>query len=158
MTVYRDQSFATRFAALGDAAESVFEAVWPTTWERYGLRRPNVSVAKLPQRVRHTPDYLTTDCFVEVKGAGRDQTLKLKLAEWNCAHFWNAIHPLHYFVWDSSKKRWATFPLTELERWVEDDPSNLELERFHDGKAYFAIPLSFLQVGWESYRAKSQAA
>ncbi len=134
---FKDQNFSARFGALGDEAEGIFEAVWPTAWVRYGLNRPPLSMAKLPLRVRHTPDYLTSFNFVEVKGIGRDDTIKIKVAELNCMHFWHQVHPMLLFVWSSHRKSWASMPLTAIDGLI--DGGAVTLDKYHDGRAYFAI-------------------
>ncbi len=139
---FHEQSFANRFGKLGDEAESVFEQVWQDGWVRYGLNRPPLHIASLPERIRHTPDYLTSKNFVEVKGIGRDETIKLKVAEFNCMHYWNQLHPLLLFVWSSHRKAWSVAALPFLQEAI--DLGNAQLGLFHDGRAYFALSASLL--------------
>lgn len=137
MSSFHKQSFAARFGAMGDEAESVFEKVWPDNWERFGLNRPRLHMASLPERIRHTPDYLTSSNLVEVKGIGRDDTIKIKVSELNCMHYWNQVHPLVLFVWSSHRKAWTCCPPKVLQQLI--DGGHATLDRYHDGRAYFAI-------------------
>jgi hypothetical protein len=126
---------------MGDEAEGHFEeyaeGVLGQKWIRFGLERPPLHMASLPTRLRYTPDYLMSKRFVEVQGFGRDQTAKFKLEKLNAAHWWNDLHPLYIYVWDSHKKREHMFHLFELDRLINE--ARTELGHFHEKKAYFAF-------------------
>lgn len=135
---YKDQPFAHRFAALGDEAEAKFEEVWDKPFIRFGINRPPLHVPSLPERIRHMPDYLCSKELVEVKGFGKDQILKVKLVEYNCMNFWNAMHPLVIFAWDSFQKRHGHFSLGQFTQWINEGQAQLAV--FPEGKAYIALP------------------
>lgn len=145
MPSFKDQSFATRFQAMGDECEGKFEEVWPEKWERFGINRPALHVPSLPERIRHTPDYLTSKNLVECKGLGRDQVLKVKVVEFSCWGFWNKVHPLFVFVWDSHKKRYTHFTYLQFVDWI--NAGHATLASFPEGKAYFAMPASVVFGG-----------
>lgn len=114
MSSFRDQSFANRFAKMGDAAEGVFEATYPQNWERWGLDRARINLTKVPEFVRFAPDYLTAKGFVEVQGFGRDQRFKLKDAKRLALVEWHRIFRCDVFVWDSANQRYGWLRLPEL--------------------------------------------
>jgi hypothetical protein len=138
MTQFHEGNFDKRVGTMGDEAEGVFEEVCHVNWVRYGLNRPPLKMSMLDERVRYTPDYLTSAAFVEVQGFGRDQTLKLKVSKMSALAWWNVPHPVELFVWDSTNKRHAQFPLAEVQAWF--DNLRTVLDRFHDSGAYFAVP------------------
>jgi hypothetical protein len=137
-TAFADQPFATRLGKMGDEAEQKFEEVWDKGFEPWGLRRPKLHVPSLPERVRHAPDYITSSCFVECKGVGADQILKIKVVEYSCMQWWNQLHPVRIFVWDSKKKRHTIFNLPMLTEWINGGLATLQF--FPEAKAYFAVP------------------
>ena len=133
---FKDQNWHTRLAGLGDLAESAFE-----TWAaenhrvnvvRYGLCRPPISVGKLPEMVRYTPDYLSVDCLWEVQGCGSDNTIKLKLDKLEALRQWDQIHPVRLWFWNSKLGQHWEFPLSEF-------PDGLPISMFPEGKAYFEL-------------------
>lgn len=136
---YKDQSFAARFGALGDEAEGMFERIWPKNFVRIGLNRPPLHMASLPERERHRPDYMLSASYMEVKGIGRDDTVKLKVVEMNCLAFWHQVHPVRIFIWSSHRWAWAVADLPEIQRMIDLEPE-VVLDRYHDGRSYFAIP------------------
>ena len=150
---FHGQSFANRFAAMGDEAEQTFEQVHPHKWVRHGLNRPPLHMASLPTRVRYSPDYLTTAGFYECKGAGRDQTLKLKVENLNALHFWNQIFDTHLWVWDSHKRRYGSLTIKQVQKFIDDPEGGVTLDHFHDGKAFFALPLSSIPIEWTGHDA-----
>lgn len=114
---FKDQSFGARFQAMGDAAETQFEAWCEANripfW-RYGLNRPPISLAKVGAFVRFTPDYLLGDKLVEVQGFGRDQLFKLKGEKLQALHAWSLHHPVHLWAWDSTHKRCFMAPIVDI--------------------------------------------
>jgi hypothetical protein len=104
----------------------------------YGLNRPPLRMSMLPAIVRHTPDFLTSRDFIECKGFGRDQILKVKLEDWDCWQFWNRIHPLSLFFYDSSEQRTICISFKTFRDWLSD--SRIGLGTFPEGKPYFSIP------------------
>ena len=136
---------------MGDECEGVFEAVHEMAWDRYGLNRPDSSMKKMPARVRNTPDYVTSNGFIECKGVGKDQLLKIKLEVFNCMMFWHNTWDLQLFIWDSHNKRYAYVPIGLLELLINEPTGGATLKHFDDPvpKAYFAVPLVQLQVEWK---------
>jgi hypothetical protein len=142
---FRDQSWNARFEKMGDQAEDAFELVMRKEkrgFLRYGLNRPPLQVHKLPLRIRYQPDYLTTKCLVECQGFGNDQVLKLKVEKLDCMQWWNTVHPLELFVWDSKNERhW----FVSMEKLAElRDHAYVRLDWFPENKAYFAIAAEVL--------------
>ena len=141
MSQFRDQPFERRFDKLGDEAEQHFEEyaerVLNKKFVRFGLERPPLRMSYLPTRIRYTPDYLMTKHFVECQGFGRDQTYKIKLEKLNCLHWWNDLHPVQMYVWDSHKQRECMLHLFRLDDLINEGKANLG--HFAEGKAYFAL-------------------
>ena len=145
---FRNRSWNDRYAegGMGDEAEGHFEAYCAKKklgFVRCGLDRPPLSVGRLPARVRYWPDYLMTRGFVEVQGFGRDQTMKLKLDKWGVLHYWNDLMPVELYLWDSTNERELVIGILELDAIIDKEPS-VTLDRFPEGKAYFAIPSRLL--------------
>jgi len=143
---FKDQDFAKRFDAMGDEAEAAFERyaenVLRKKFVRYGLNRPPLQMATLPARVRYTPDYLMSKCFVEVQGLGRDQTFKLKRDKLGSLLWWNDLRHgdfdgVMFYVWDSHNKRECFLPLLTVDDVIGQEA---ELAAFPEGKSYFAVP------------------
>lgn len=138
---FRDRPFDQRFGDMGDEAEGHFEEyatnVLKKGYVRFGLDRPPLRMSDLPTRLRYTPDYLMGKQFVEVQGFGRDQTYKIKLEKLNSLHWWNDLHPVQMYVWDSHKKRECMLHLFDLDRIIND--GRADLGHFAEGKAYFAL-------------------
>lgn len=139
---FKDLSWSARFAAMGDEAENKF-VEWAddngVKHLQFGLNRPDLDVAKLPHRIRFAPDFLTNKTFVEVKGVGRDQLLKLKVSQHGALHWWADVFPVQLFVWDRTNERMALIDLADYDALVDDGVA--ELDRFPEGRAYFALPL-----------------
>lgn len=147
MSAFKDQSWEQRFGAMGDEAEQKFEEyakdVLDRGFVRYGLNRPPIKMHSLPARIRYTPDYLMSRCFVEVQGLGRDQKFKLKFDKWNSLRWWNDFKREDFdgvslYVWDSHKKRETMFPLECLDALLSDGTGALGV--FHEGKPYIEFP------------------
>lgn len=138
---FKDRGWNSRFEAMGDEAEGVFEAVCEKHFHlgfvRYGLNRPPIRMSSLPARLRYTPDYLMSTKFVEVQGFGRDQLMKLKLDKWMSLHFWNSLHPVEMFLWDTTNSRWCFVTLDNLDELLA--AGKAEIRRFTEGKTYLAF-------------------
>lgn len=143
---YHGQSFANRFAAMGDAAEQAFEELYPKKKDRYGHNRPQSSMARWPVEVRATPDYITSDCFVECKGFGRDGVVKLDAERLDVMAHWQHLLPVKFFLWDSHKRRWTILPLFEV-TWCARHEG--DTGRWGDnGKPYYAVPAERFNAEW----------
>jgi len=136
---FKDQPWTQRFGTLGDPAEQRFEQFYEGNWERWGLNRPNLSMKMLPNNIRHAPDYITSHGFVECKGLGRDQVLKVKHEEIDEAWgFWNQIMPLRVFVFDSHNDRHTIIDYSQI-LWMANDHGTVD--HFPDNnKPYYRIP------------------
>lgn len=136
---FKDQSWSNRYQGMGDIAEGEFERVMSEErnlgYVRWGLDRPPLQVHKLPERIRFAPDYLTTKCFVEVQGFGRDQVVKLKIAKYDVLRFYRTIHPVQLFLFDSANVR-HTF--VELEKVTALLPK-ATIREFPEGTSYYAF-------------------
>jgi hypothetical protein len=130
---FKDASWDRRFAEMGDQAEGVFEAVCKRGFVRCGLNRPPLRMSDLPTRVRYWPDYLCSNKFVEVQGCGRDQKFKLKLSKWGALRWWNDLHPVELFLWDSFHKRYCYVTLDQLEALI----GTSAIGTFPEGHVYF---------------------
>ncbi len=141
MNAFRDGTWEQRFSKMGDEAEGRFEKyasdVLGLGFVRKGLSRPPIQLSSVPARIRYEPDYLMSKNLVEVQGVGRDQIVKVKLDKWNCLCFWNGIHPVMIYVWDSHKQRECLFPLFNFEKLIAKGKGSLGV--FAEGKPYFAF-------------------
>lgn len=138
---FHSRGWNARFTEMGDEAEGIFE-MWATAnavkFERFGWNRPSFSMSKLPTRLRYVPDYCTSSSLVEVQGLGRDQMFKLKLEKYNSLRYWNDLHPVKLFVWDSHHERYIIITLDDVDTLLARGAGTLD--SFHEGKMYFAIP------------------
>lgn len=134
---FKDRPFEQRLSQMGDLAEAKFEETYPRNFIRFGIDRPPLQVQKLPERIRHAPDYLTSTSFVECQGFGRDQTFKLKWVKLNCLLFWSSLFPVLVFVLDSHNDRHRLIPLEDLTRLI--DGGKATFGYFPEPKGYFAI-------------------
>ena len=125
---------------MGDIAERKFEEESAVKWVRYGLCRPPINMAMLPPQLRYTPDYLTAQGLIEVQGLGQDQTLKVKHDKLEALRWWNRVHPVFMFVYDSHKDRYSMLSLKDLAKRCRLS----ETEQFPEGKSYFAIKSSLI--------------
>lgn len=139
---FRDAPWNVRVQAMGDLAENKFEEIWKTSFERWGLRRPRVNVRQLPARLRHAPDYLTSQGFIEVLGLGREQCLRLKVEKMNCLWWWSDLHPVSLFIYDSHHNRSAVIELSAVQQWI--DSGQVTLGIFPERKAYWNVPASLI--------------
>lgn len=92
---------------MGDEAERIFELTYPQNWDRFGLDRATINLAKVPEVIRFSPDYITAKGFVEVQGFGRDQKFKLKDAKLQALAWWHDSFRTDLFVWDSHNGRYG---------------------------------------------------
>lgn len=139
-TAFKDRSWASRFANMGDASEEKFVEYIAGKCERWGINRPEgVHVPTLPARVRAAPDYLTDWGFVECLGLGRRQVLQLKLEKHGVLRWWNDLMPVHVWVWDSHKKRSTVVTLDQLDKLIQT-PGLITTDYFDDRKLVFVIP------------------
>jgi hypothetical protein len=161
MTAFRDQSWNSRYAAMGDAAEAQCAAWLDATdrgYVRYGLDRPPLKMAMLPEFIRHTPDFLTSHSLIECKGFGRDQTAKIKEADLESLKDWNKQHPVEMFFYDQSNARCIVVALADLLKASKD--SRITSGVFNDEipKPYWGYSAELLAEIGTVYDASAQAA
>lgn len=145
---FHELHYNARYKTLGDIAESVFEEVWPKTWDRWGIKRPRVPVSSLPPVVRAAADYYDADGFIEVMGCGSDGLIKIKDAKLEALYEWERFWSCRIFVWDSALKRWSIAPLDEITEVVINDGC---LGQFHDGPTYTAVSIADWPGEWVSH-------
>lgn len=148
MTVYRDQPFSTRYASLGNEAESVLEAAHPLgAVERYGWHKPaNIKMRNMPIRLRNQPDYYSdSGHLIEVMGLGRDGILKgMKLTKWESYKVWKkvcnllGIYDLVTFVWNSYTEQYAILSYEQMKGLIGKGRRR-GVESFNDGNEYVPI-------------------
>ena len=140
---FKDRPFQKRFEAMGDMAETAFEERYGANYVRYGLNRPPLKMSALPPVLRYTPDYLTSNALVEVQGLGQDQTFKLKLDKLEALNFWNTLHPVVLYVYDSYNDRDKALDWQTLTRLCQE----AKIDTFPEGKKYYAVPAALI---WEN--------
>lgn len=133
---FHAQSWDTRFKAMGDEAEGMFEQVWPRGWARTGLNRPPIQLHRLSLRTRYTPDYLTSYGYVEVQGFGRDRRLKLKHEKLSALNQWAADDKVMFFLWDSVERQWCTVDLDVL---IAAADEHGKVGIYPEGKTYVSV-------------------
>lgn len=151
MNQFYTKPWKDREVELGDGAETMFEWVQKKrrfAFARYGLLRPDIKMHALPDFVRFTPDYLQNQRMVEVKGVGRDHTLKIKDKQVNALCVWHdMIMPVDVFVWDSYKRRYTEIPVVEL---YEDCHTFGTHQEFPEGPFAWFLDLDKLKLTWQS--------
>lgn len=149
MPAFHDQTFAQRFAVMGDTAENVYEAVAPLgNTCRFGFRRPKgVKFSTFPEKLRHQPDFVTATYLVEVMGLGRDGILKsMKVSKYDALIVWNKVAKLLglmglvLFVWNSSKKQFLTLTWSSIVEEVAYSKKKYGVQTFaSDGNTYYRL-------------------
>lgn len=166
--MFHNLGFQKRFRHMGDRAEAVFED-WANqkgiAHVRWGLRRPPFEYTQyLPTEIRWMPDRLAEDTsryikdtyhpdiqlhfFVECKGVGRDQIVKIKTR--HIPVLLDTQDKLRrkilMFINDSHLNR------ISISHSVEDIctlSEHMKVNRFHDGAEYFEFPTDVFE--WEDY-------
>lgn len=133
---FKDRSFESRFAAMGDEAEGVFEKAWAGGWARFGLNRPPIGMKRLSPFVRYKPDYITTHYLVEVQGFGKDQTIKVKLEKAQALDEWHRHHAVQIFLWDTTNREYGLADWPDMHEALH---LHATLECFPEGKRYWAL-------------------
>lgn len=140
---FKDRSWDERFKRMGDEAEGVFEAVYPEGWVRFGLERPPIRMDYLPDKMRYTPDYLTSKGLVEVQGLGRDRRFKMKHSKLAALQDWHEDFRVDLFVWDRTAERFGFVRLPDLEAVLEERG---KVDHFPEGPAYSHVGVDELPV------------
>jgi hypothetical protein len=151
---FHKQDFNTRFGTMGDTAEAVYEQ-WADgndiRFDRYGFNRPRSNMFKWPSEIRYTPDYITHDRLIEVKGCGRDGLAKIKQENLDALSNWQKHLPVWLFIWNSALEEHAYFELSQrFYLWL---PKNCSNGRFPDNnKVFWNIPFQACQEKvWDSW-------
>ncbi len=137
---FKDLPFAARMNAMGDEAEAACVAAMESIGRPiapFGLNRPPISLAQVPARIRHLPDFLWARGLIEAQGVGADQIVKLKLEKWNVLLYWNQVFAVELFVWDSKNRRWTLATMDNLLQWI--DGGHAELGYFPEPRCYLAF-------------------
>lgn len=132
---FRNQSFANRFAAMGDQSEGIFDLVH-TKSHPLGLNRPNFTMRNMTPEMRYTPDRMTSDKLWEVMGFGTDQKLKIKVEKIEALLKWKEIGPTWLFIYDSKNHRYWE---ASLDAWHAACVLRGTLDSFPEGKEYYAL-------------------
>lgn len=145
---YYKQGWKKRWEAMGDQAEAAFEKAYAINgFQRFGLNRAPFSVATVPAKIRFTPDYLMADRFIECKGIGQDQTLKIKVNQLLWLMVWNSEYPVAMFIFDSWNQRHALMPIDEL--WIDCHACG-HVDSFPEGHQAWFIDVAQLDLAWQS--------
>lgn len=152
-TTFNQNNWQQRKYYLGNTSETAFEIVAHREkihFERFGQSEESkLTYYLLHTYIRTRPDYICQKdketFFIEVKGMGADGILKVKLDSMEGATYWSTIHPLHFFIYDSVKKRFAKAALITLK---EKAKKILPQPFPEDGKLYYPFPANLFK--WES--------
>lgn len=150
---FHQQNWNNRYLAMGDEAEGIFEQVHKLNWVRTGLNRPPLQMSQLSVAVRYMPDYLTSRCWVEVQGCGRDKVIRIKDEKLDALWDWQMLgHPVEFFFWDTTNKRHCQVSLSEVAGVARTLTPNL----YPEGKVFYEIPTDMFQ--WTGYVPPAEEA
>ena len=146
--------FWRRFEIMGDWSEAAVIAHCKNSEYKYapfGFNRPDISMRKLPLLLRHTPDFIVegfikeTQVFVEAKGLGRDNLIKIKQEDLEVLTDWDKILPIYFSLYHSTKQKISFgISLKQMESICGISPSDL----FPDNKKlYYKVSVKNFQ--WE---------
>lgn len=138
---YYERPFAARYAAMGDKAETAFQALHPKA-HRLGLNRPSLNMARMSASMRYTPDFLTEAAAVEVMGFSSkgNAALKLKCEKLDALRAWSALMPTVLWVYDSARHRYWAAPIAE---WADACYEHGERLFFPDNmRPYWNVPFN----------------
>lgn len=135
MNAFHEKGWNQRFAVLGDAAEGVFDLVYPKN-HPLGLNRPPFGMGGMDPVLRYTPDRMIRTGVVEVMGCGRDGILKLKHEKLEALKKWAQIMQVDLFVYHQTEEVYYQAPLP---KWVRALSAHGTDDAFDDGKTYVAL-------------------
>lgn len=123
---FNQMNFRQRIHTLGDPAEQVFELKKPLGKAIvFGWRRPNISMANMPEILRYMPDfYVDGGLLVEALGLGQDGILKgVKVKKWAALKHWNRFAHLwggqiKFFIWNASTKEYTVLNWLQMRKLV----------------------------------------
>lgn len=143
---FRNKSWGERYTAMGDQAETAYEADRERrgiAFVRSGLNRPPFKqVWRLPLVERYRPDYMELDRYVEVQGYGQDQRTKLKVEKLEQLGRWANIMPVVLFLFDSTSNSSIEVPLKQIQLLVKGRAT----KQFPEGKEYYEIHADELRM------------
>lgn len=142
MSGFYQQPFSVRLGKMGDEAEAVFADVAPLgKVERYGLRRPDISMKFLSPFLRYTPDCITSQgALVEVVGLGGDDVLKFKVEKLAALSEWNKNEAVHLFVWHKKRREWLLTMFPAFRRFAQVTAKQGTKRFPDDNKEYIPLP------------------
>lgn len=132
---FHKQSFANRFAAMGDEAEGIFDLVHPKN-HALGLNRPPFSMRWMPAVARYVPDRMNDKAFWEVQGLGRDRTLKIKFEKLDALDLWDGLWCVKFFIWDKTTE---TVYEGDYADWLAACKAFGNHRVYPEGKDYWAL-------------------
>lgn len=135
---FHKREWAHRYGMLGDAAEAVFDLVYPKS-HNLGLSRPPFSVAGMAAELRYTPDRMLRDRLVEVMGFGQDRLLKIKTEKLDALKVWGKLAKVDLFVFDQTEHTYYEAPVTA---WADACVKHANLATFPEGKEYWSLHVS----------------
>lgn len=108
---YYKAPFWRRFEIMGDWSEAAIVAYCDRHNYKYtpfGFNRPNITFRKLPGFLQHMPDFIVEGfqkelVFIEGKGVGRDNILKIKQQDIDILSEWNKQLPVYFSIYHSNK-------------------------------------------------------
>lgn len=163
MTNYRDASFQDRFQGRwADEAQAAYELdrnMRRVPFAKHGLDRAPFSARALmaaPSTVRYAPDYKEEVDerlrYVEVKGCGRDESIKLK--EEQLAALW-IIHeelPVWFCFWNNRRRTLVDLHIEEVQRLAGQAERDGNVGTFDPDTA----PKPYYELGWDVVAAQTR--
>jgi hypothetical protein len=144
------KSWVQRYQDMGDLAESKFNLYCYScgiSCVQFGWERPELEhFGWLPLALRYMPDRLveigSKHIFVEVKGCGKDGTIKIKEENLKALEYWKNLLPVRFFFYNSSTDRSCFNELLTLEN-MRKLSCSVEKSKFEDNqKDYFLFSVT----------------
>ncbi len=143
---FNEAGWQERKRFLGNTAEEAFEIVAAAkgiAFERLGMDRQSpLTYRNLHPYITKRPDYLCQRAgksyFMEVKGTGTDGVVKIKLDSLEVGRFWSTLHPVNFFLFDSTRKQWAIIDIDEVLAIIHRN--RLTTTCFNDGNQFYPVP------------------
>ena len=153
---YKEQGFAQRSSAMGDQAESAFEAMMTetqSTYEVFGWRRPSTGMSKMSVMLRFMPDFYTgKGWLVEVMGCGTDGVLKgMKVPKWSAMIQWSSVQRVGFWLWNSNLEQGVWLDVGQMAELVTRSLQERGVQKFEvDGNEYYELPWEWLTEAGET--------
>jgi hypothetical protein len=144
---FRNQSFASRYARMGDEAEGAYERHRESIGRkflRYGWNRPDINgmqFGSMPPLVRYMPDFIEWETarkprLVECVGYAADGKAKLKVEKLQALQEWNRAMPVVLFMYSSTTSSFIEIPVEIIAEFTRGNPT----KRFPDNnKPYYEL-------------------